>query len=266
MVRGILSGLRRIKQIIRKQKMKIKQMIEQMKIAEKDLSKKGNPIKKEDRFSVGERGIALLLVSVGILVAFQQVVINAEQRGAETAVVHEVQASVMVEETAISPWYEAWNDLQGEPIREEWLLRIDQNWQAYVESGCDPYWMAAIHFRETTFDVGNNNPFQLPNHLVSQDTSSEGLKEDAREACTFLKNKKGGGLPAITQETIGLWADASWKYNGTAYGSWEDSPYVVNNLDSSKIGMIQCAVDGCGALNTSENDGVMTFYLKLLRR
>jgi hypothetical protein len=257
--------------------MKIEQLKRQMLEAEKELASKVNTREKvSNKLGI----IALVLIAI---IGFKIVILMTRNEGYNRAkeeyeqqirpahadtVVQSDQIPDAGEMVSTSAEWDAWADIQSarNPITDEQRWRIAQNWEAYVQSGCDPHWMAALHRRETGFDVGNNNPFQLPAHLISPDPSFNGLIADTKTACQFLKNKAGGELPLpITQENINLWADATWKYNGTAYGSWDKSPFVVNNLDSSKTGMRKCAIDGCGYTVVDRLDGVMTTYLKLVK-
>lgn len=221
-------------------------------------------LKRKPKLKKSEKWLLWLFIFGGVAFIYFSIVISAEKRGEERALeaIAEAQASESITEEENAEWYLAWDDLQGGEVQEEQLWRIKQNWEAYEKSGCDPYWIASLHWRETGFDVNNNNPFQLPKSMISPDQTFNGLIEDAKTACRFLQ--RGGELPPINKETIGLWAEASFRYNGTAYESWEQSPYVVNNLDSKHINMRKCATDGCGTTTTDYLDGVMTFYLKIL--
>jgi hypothetical protein len=259
--------------------MKLEQLERQRLEGEKDLLDRPYKNKLADKLGI----IALVLIGI---IGFKIVILMTHNEGYNQAKekyeqqIKPVQASEIVQEVqsdhipdtgkmvSTSAEWDAWGDIQSarNPITEEQRWRISQNWEAYVQSGCDPYWMASLHRRETGFDVANNNPFQLPANLVSPDPTFAGLIADAKTACDFLKNKVGGELPLpITKENISLWADATWKYNGTAYGSWDKSPFVVSNLDSSKTNLHKCAVDGCSYTIIDRLDGVMTTYLKLVK-
>lgn len=171
-----------------------------------------------------------------------------------------VEAQESAPAVAEKHWSFRWNDLQGGDIEEIYLWHIAQHWDQLTGSGCDPYLMAAIWYRETGMDVTSKNPFQEETKVYPTFDAA------AKGGCIFLKNKARGNLPeTITSENIPIVADALFKYNGTRYGEWQKSPYVVNNLDSGKVRMPQCAVNGCGKWNKSKNDGALTFYLKLIQ-
>jgi hypothetical protein len=156
-------------------------------------------------------------------------------------------------------WSYRWDDIQA-TLEEKHLWHISQHWDGLTGSGCDPYLMAAIWYRETGMDVTSNNPFQVlgktyPNFDVA-----------AKHSCAILKRKSGDKLPdEITPDNLPIVANALFYYNGTAYRSWEASPYVVSHLDRSRTQMAQCAVDGCKKMNTSRRPGTLTFYLMLMQ-
>lgn len=180
---------------------------------------------------------------------------------------HEAYAGEIASGESIEvKWWDAWNDIQGPPIEEKYLWSINTHWDALNSSDCNPLWMAAIWHNETGNDVTSNNPFQLK-HPSSNETM-DGFAEDVRRACDVLKSKTSYDIPRdINAENIGIYATATYGYNGLAYGpNWPDSPYVTNNLDSQHVDMMHCAIDGCAYKVKKQRDGVMTFFLKLLKQ
>jgi len=261
-----------------KDKTDIEKMREQVRLFDEDnMNKKNKRDKRKERIALSQlkleertsKPLGCMLGILMIIFCLSAIVLVSKEESRQEGYDQAKDELILPAEASevIPQWHEAWNDIQTDvfPITEEQRWRIAENWEAYELSGCDANWMAALHRRETGLDVGNNNPFQMSGG-VSQDTSFNGLIEDAKTACQTLHRKAGGSLPnEINTETIGLWADATWRYNGTAYGSWDRSPFVTSNLDSSKTNMQKCAVDGCDWLTTDRHDGVMTTYLKLLK-
>ena len=113
--------------------------------------------------------------------------------------------------------------------------------------------LAALHYRETNFGastarVGGILQFDppLPPAKVREYGQRYGIldltdpESDPRTAilcaAAFVQGKVAAlGRPALTpQSTPEEVADAAWSYNGRAYGSWQNSPYVNNDPQAGR--------------------------------
>ena len=108
--------------------------------------------------------------------------------------------------------------------------------------------LAALHYRESNFGARTQRvggPFQFDPPLSPAQVRAYGARygisdltdpeTDVRTgvlcAAAFLQGKVAAlGRAALTpQSTEEACADAAWSYNGRAYGSWQNSPYVNND-------------------------------------
>lgn len=199
-----------------------------------------------------------------------------------SAEAHDTETPVVVdggEEIGEQPqqWYEAWADLQGGDIEERYLWSVSQYWDELSSTECPAALMAAIWHNETGNDVTSRDPFQRGASVAPAVESRDAFRGQVDGACNHLMrniNTAGYEVPTVlSRETVGLWADAAFGYNGRAremtapdgrkvYGKWQQSPYVVNNIDSTNKDMYHCAEDGCPYLTVKDKDGVLTFWLK----
>jgi hypothetical protein len=128
-------------------------------------------------------------------------------------------------------------------------LAAAQRWQPlYLEAerkiGVPWALLAALHYRETNFGaqtgrVGGILQFDppLPPTKIREFGAKYGIHDltdperDPRTAilcaAAFLQVSKNAGLTPDSPEAA--CADAAWSYNGRAYGSWKNSPYVSND-------------------------------------
>ncbi len=113
--------------------------------------------------------------------------------------------------------------------------------------------LAALHYRESNFGARTQRvggPFQfdppLPPATVRAYGARYGISDltdpetDVRTgvlcAAAFLQGKVAERQrPALTpQSGEEACADAAWSYNGRAYGSWQNSPYVNNDPQNGR--------------------------------
>jgi len=113
--------------------------------------------------------------------------------------------------------------------------------------------LAALHYRESNFGARTQRvggPFQfdppLPPATVRAYGARYGISDltdpetDVRTgvlcAAAFLQGKVASqGRAALTpQSGEEACADAAWSYNGRAYGSWQNSPYVNNDPQNGR--------------------------------
>lgn len=113
--------------------------------------------------------------------------------------------------------------------------------------------LAALHYRESNFGARTQRvggPFQfdppLPPATVRAYGARYGISDltdpetDVRTgvlcAAAFLQGKVAAqGRAALTpQSSEEACADAAWSYNGRAYGSWQNSPYVNNDPQNGR--------------------------------
>lgn len=120
------------------------------------------------------------------------------------------------------------------------LRKIIENYPIYKEAANDadiPWQMlAAIHYRESSLSTksrAHGGPFQFDPPLYQ---GEEDFTIGARLAARFLQNKSSYRLNPNT-ENINIIKDTFWGYNGRAYGSSNNSPYVMNQFDNSHQNM-----------------------------
>lgn len=113
--------------------------------------------------------------------------------------------------------------------------------------------LAALHYRESNFGARTQRvggPFQFDPPLSGAAVRAYGARygisdltdpeTDVRTgvlcAAAFLQGKVAAqGRSALTpQSSEEACADAAWSYNGRAYGSWQNSPYVNNDPQNGR--------------------------------
>lgn len=149
--------------------------------------------------------------------------------------------------------------------------------------GCHPYILASLHYSETGLQMSNGpngqGAFQAYSSGIRYPANSypDDFRIQAQRACDTFRAKVGGADMSSLDDvdTIGR---AFALYNGCwspAYGiyanghqgssnSWELCPYTANKLTNDKVGMLQCATDGCGSVNHRSTYGTMAFIAHLL--
>lgn len=114
--------------------------------------------------------------------------------------------------------------------------------------------LAALHYRESNFGARTarvGGPFQFDPPLTPAQVRAYGAQYrildltdpevDVRTgvlcAAAFVQAKVAGrGQPPLTPSSSEAeCADAAWSYNGRAYGSWQNSPYVNNDPQAGRV-------------------------------
>ncbi len=121
-------------------------------------------------------------------------------------------------------------------LSEKELTKIIENYDVYKMAADDAQvpWqaVAAVHFRESnlsTSTIPHGGPFQFdPPRYQGEEDFAVGAKMAARH----LQEKSGYRLSPDTKEDL-IIKDAFWGYNGRAYGSHNQSPYVMNQFDGA---------------------------------
>jgi len=148
------------------------------------------------------------------------------------------------------------------------IRSINENMSVYKKAAAEvnvPWEMlAAIHYRESDCNPnykGVDGPFQITNH---GNIDVKDFPAAARRAAEILQEKAGGKLTQDIND-MNIIADAFWGYNGKAYGSVDNSPYVMNNWDDTHKGMI---IDGIGEFGKrvhgpDSHDGALKIFIIL---
>jgi hypothetical protein len=143
--------------------------------------------------------------------------------------------------------------------------------------------IAALHYREHNFissSPGPGGPFQndppLSNQSVKALTTHYKLpfkrpEADFFTACViagyWLQSKVGHKL-TLKVENLMLVADAFWGYNGRAYGSFMNSPYVMNFHKGRQLYVKGSYIDKTGArrlVNAPDaRPGAMLIFIELI--
>lgn len=157
------------------------------------------------------------------------------------------------------------------------LANINKNMGVYQQAGINaniPWEMiAGIHFRETTnsritptHNTGDgvyqiltkNYPYP-----AGQELSNEDFLVETVDAANFLNGKVENKLTKDTTD-VALIKDAFWGYNGRAYGSADNSPYVMSNFDEAHKNMPIIREDGGSpTLPGDTRNGAYTTYVIL---
>lgn len=152
------------------------------------------------------------------------------------------------------------------------IFNVNMEGYKYAEErgGCPSLLMASIHYSEsgtTRLNPSNKQGLYgfLYGNYTAGETSLEEFKEQSFSACEHLQEKsiKANGRKLNKDDKdMEIIGKALWYYNGTAYGNWDKSPYVVAYLYEGSPTR-QCAVDFCYSYNTRANLGTYTMFLKL---
>lgn len=125
-------------------------------------------------------------------------------------------------------------------LTEREMEKILANYPVYKKAadraGIPWQMLAAVHFRESSLSTVTRpfgGPFQFTPPLRQ---GEERFEIGASLAASFLQNKSGGRLTSETTNPE-IIKDAFWGYNGRAYGSAENSPYVMSHSDESHRNM-----------------------------
>jgi hypothetical protein len=149
--------------------------------------------------------------------------------------------------------------------------------------GCHPYVIAAIHYGETGLQMTNGSngqgAFQHYSSGIRYTPNSyaDDFNVQAQRTCDILRSKVGGA-DLSTLDDIDLIGIALARYNGCyapAFGGyandsmhssnpWTLCPYTANKMNAERVGMTQCAVDGCTAVNARKSYGTMAFIAQLM--
>lgn len=146
-------------------------------------------------------------------------------------------------------------DYEGK-LSENELTKIIENYSVYKAAGDSagvPWQMvAAVHYRENSLGIESERyggPFQFDSeHFEGEDDFVIG----AHHAARFLQEKSGYRLDTNTEDPH-IIKDAFFRYNGTGYGSYDKSPYVMNRFDSDHEDMVIK-----GTLARKNEDGSVT--------
>lgn len=133
--------------------------------------------------------------------------------------------------------------------------------------------IAGVHFRETnnsrvtpktnTDDgvyqiITKNYPYPAGETLTDEQFLQETI-----DAAKFIQGKVENKLTTTTNDA-NLIKDAFWGYNGRAYGSFDKSPYVMNNFDENHENMKMDACDEGVCYKTDTRNGAYTTFIILL--
>lgn len=125
-------------------------------------------------------------------------------------------------------------DYDGQ-LSERHLTKVLENYESYKQAsdaaGIPWQMLAAVHHRESglsTKSRPHGGPFQFDPPL---NKGEEDFTVGAFHAARFIQGKSHNRLSVDTKDEH-IIKDAFWGYNGRAYGSHDNSPYVMNKFDS----------------------------------
>lgn len=181
-----------------------------------------------------------------------------------------------------------WKPYKGLPVFK--IRRIQEAYPVFkdVQKATNvPWWaLAAVWMRETgrfKYTGNSGGPFQfdpppssearrsmlaeytdLPDEKINEIVGKGVMdfKAAAMLAAAFLQHKMGGTITLDSgDDEI---KEAFWRYNGTAYGGPEYSPYVMNFYSSSHKEMrIVGTIEGKPVNVIDQNPGAYTMYCQL---
>ncbi|HBF12067.1 MAG TPA: hypothetical protein DDW49_01545 [Deltaproteobacteria bacterium] len=97
--------------------------------------------------------------------------------------------------------------------------------------------LAAVHYRETSLSIKSNphgGPFRFDK--TEHHANEEEFIVGAYYAARLLQEKSGHRLDPTTTDPH-IIKTAFFRYNGTGYGTYDKSPYVMNGFDNEHSNM-----------------------------